>query len=168
MLSLLRPFLVLFLFFSPFLSAEEEVAKPPQLIPTTEFDVSAQAPDEILATQEFSFMDSFLNMLLTLGLVILLILIAGWALKRMVNVRVKQGNMGNGIKIRERRTIAPKATVYLLEIEGQGILVGESTAGLQRLGDVELKRSEDLEESTGPASFGRLLKEELGSNAKGG
>lgn len=117
---------------------------------------------------DFDFWGSFVSMLASLFLIILLILIAGWAFKRIMRARVHQGNSSSDIRILEQRSLNPKACVYLLEVRGKGVLVGESSAGLQYLGDVDLGKNQDDEnsdssnyEEKGRLSFGKMLKQKL-------
>jgi len=44
--------------------------------------------------------------------------------------RVQSLNRSNGIKILERRPLNPKASIYLIDILGKGIVIAESQAGI--------------------------------------
>lgn len=101
----------------------------------------------------FSFMHEMLSMGLTLGAVLLFILILGWALKKMMQTRVSQGNNKSLIKIIERRNLAPKSAVYLLEVRGETFLVGETPSGLHCLGR--------LGEEGGHSTFENVLGQQL-------
>ena len=73
-----------------------------------------------------------------------------------------QANQGSRIKIIERRSLAPKSNLYLLNIGGKGILVGESTAGLHTLMelplDEELLKEESEEKKVSNSfTFGQLM-----------
>lgn len=120
--------------------------------------------EEPPAGRDFNFMSEMMNMLLSLGLVVLMILVAGWLLKRLMRTRLQQGNRSSSIKIVDRRSLAPKANVYLLEVCGKGLVIGESPAGLQNLGTVslELLDEEQTEVEEGEirrkfASFGKVI-----------
>lgn len=76
------------------------------------------------------FYTEFLNMLATLGLLIGVILIAAWFLKRFLNTRMEQINTVSSIKIVERRALSPKSALYLLEVNDQSILIAESQNGV--------------------------------------
>lgn len=78
-------------------------------------------------------MTELLSMLATLGLVIGLILIAAWFLKRFANARLEQVNNTSAIKVTERRSLSPKTVLYLLELEGKAILIAESHNGVTSL-----------------------------------
>ncbi|HYG40740.1 MAG TPA: flagellar biosynthetic protein FliO, partial [Cytophagales bacterium] len=80
-----------------------------------------------------NFQAKFLNMLFILGLLIGFMILASWALKRMMKARVTQINQTSLIKLLETRPLSPKSIVYLIEIENTKILVGESQNGLNYL-----------------------------------
>lgn len=81
------------------------------------------------------FIKGFMSMLASLGIIIALLLIVSWFFKKMMNTRLQQLNTTSDIKILERRSLSPKATIYLLEIKGKGIVIAESSNGLTRLAD---------------------------------
>jgi flagellar biogenesis protein FliO len=116
---------------------------------------------------EFNMVDAFLNMLFSLGFIVLLLLLAGWFLKRILKTKMTQANEGSRIKIIERRGLAPKSNVYLLDVGGKGLVVGESSAGLQTLMEVNLEdiqaKTSLKEEREEPArfSFSQLLQGKL-------
>lgn len=80
----------------------------------------------------------FVHMLLSLGFILVLMLVGAWVLKRMMSQRMLQANSSSAIKVLERRALSPKASVYLVEVNGQGLLVGETATGLEKLGDISL------------------------------
>lgn len=83
------------------------------------------------------FFYEFLNMLATLGLLVAALLGASWFVKRMMNTRVQQMNSTSLIKVTERRSLSPKTVIYLLEIQGKTLVVGETPAGLSKLGEFD-------------------------------
>lgn len=102
--------------------------------------------DEVIEEFEnFDVTSELLNILSTLGLVILLILGMAWILKRVLRSREEQMNSQSNIKVLERRTLSPRSAVYLLEIEGKGFVVGESPAGLQSLGNLPLSEERSFD-----------------------
>lgn len=108
--------------------------------------------------QNDKFYSEFLNMLATLGFILALILIAAWFLKRLVNTRVEQANNTSSIKILERRSLSAKSMVYLLEIEGTGILVAESVNGITRLSEFPVASEMNEEKPPeNPTSFSKIL-----------
>lgn len=78
----------------------------------------------------YNYGSQFVNMLLTLGFVLVLIFASVWVLKKIMRSRLATLNRCNGIKILERRPLNSKASLYLVDILGRGIVISESTAGI--------------------------------------
>ncbi len=89
------------------------------------------------------FFSEFMNMLLTLGFIVVLILIVSWLLRKLLNTRIQQANTNSDIKILERRSLSPKATIYLLEIRGKGLAIAETHSGVFNLGEISLTESDE-------------------------
>ena len=81
---------------------------------------------EHLGEETESFEAKFFNMLFILALLIGFMILAAWALKRMMKSKMTQLNTGSSIKILETRYLSPRATLYLIEIQGQNVLIAES------------------------------------------
>ncbi len=81
---------------------------------------------EHLSHEGQSFESKFFHMLLILGLLIAFMIIASWALKRMMKSRVTQINTSSSIKVLETRYLSPRATLYLIEVEEETFLIAES------------------------------------------
>lgn len=79
-----------------------------------------------LEKESDSFQAKFFHMLMILGLLIGFMLLASWALKRMMRTKMTQLNTGSTIKILETRYLSPRATLYLIEAQDQTFLIGES------------------------------------------
>lgn len=99
------------------------------------------------------FLSEFINMMTTLGIIVVIILIATWFLKKMVNSRIQQLNTSSYIKIVERRTLTPKTSLYLLDIHGKGFIVAESTNGVTSLGSFDVNEIEKNQ----PVSFSDVM-----------
>jgi flagellar protein FliO/FliZ len=80
------------------------------------------------------FIKEFINMLSTLGLIVAVLLLASWFLKKVMNTRVQQLNTTSLVKVIEHRNLTPKTSIYLLDIKGEGIIIAESANGVTRLG----------------------------------
>lgn len=80
--------------------------------------------------QSYNYASEFINMLLTLGFVLVLIFATVWILKKIMRSRVQTLNRAGGIKILEKRPLNPKSSLYLVEILGKGIVIAESQAGI--------------------------------------
>jgi flagellar biogenesis protein FliO len=79
------------------------------------------------------FMNEFFYMLFLLGVLITMVYLAAWFLKRMTNVRAEQLNATSTIQILEKRVLSTKTSLILLEIEGQQILVAETPTTVVQL-----------------------------------
>lgn len=90
------------------------------------------------------FLSEFIKMTATLVLIIALIFIFAWFLKRMVNTRIEQANSTSLIQVVERRTISQKTSVYLLNVEGKGIVMAESPSGITFLGNYPIDKTFNL------------------------
>lgn len=81
--------------------------------------------------QRYSYLGEVVNMLITLCVILVLIFLTVWFLKKMMRSRVKTLNRTNGIKILERRVLTQKSSLYLVDVLGKGVVISESAAGLQ-------------------------------------
>lgn len=105
---------------------------PPPLIPEPYIDhVSAENP-----LSNDHFYAEFFKMLMMLGLIIVLLLLASWFLKRLMNSRVQQVNSTSPIKIIDRRVLTAKTTLYVMDVLGKKIAIAESQNGVTLLGDL--------------------------------
>jgi len=73
-----------------------------------------------------TFQAKFLNMLFLLALLIGFMILASWALKRLMKTKIGQLNTASNIKVLETRYLSPRTTLYLIEIHDQAILIAES------------------------------------------
>lgn len=88
---------------------------------------------------EDRFISDFMNMLASLGLIIALIFIVSWFLKRFLNTRIQQMNTTSAIKIVERRALTPKSSIYLLEVNDRTMVIAESTNGVTLLSNLHMR-----------------------------
>jgi flagellar biogenesis protein FliO len=107
---------------------------------------------EPVASEKFNYMNDLINMGLTLIFVLGLAFFSLLFLKKMMRSKVRALNHGTGIKVLERRALHPKASLYLVDILGKGVVIGESaTGGIQFITefapgtDVELLLAEEYE-----------------------
>jgi flagellar biogenesis protein FliO len=116
---------------APSNSVENTVPQIPKSLQTP--SLPDTSPFEIPVKQDDRFFYQFLNMLFSLGTILVLIFIISWLLKRFLNTRLQQLNTSSLIKIIERRSLTPKTTLYVLEINGKDIAIAESTNGITLL-----------------------------------
>lgn len=110
---------------------------------------------------EDHFMSDFISMLASLGLLVALILIVSWFLKRFLNTRIQSMNTTSAIKIIERRALTPKTSIYLIEVNNRSIVIAEHTHGVTKLSELGADETEQEEEPEKSSSFGEILKNKM-------
>ena len=103
------------LFLTPILLFAEEVAVPE------------------LQTSRFFY--EFIKMLGVLGIMVAVLLGISWYMRRLTGQRFEKVNDESLIKVIDRRSISQRTTVYLLEVEGKSIVIGETQQGIVRLSE---------------------------------
>lgn len=124
--------------------------------------------DPVIEPQEFNYWQQFFKMMFILGLILGFVLIVAWILKGYLNKRIKQVNSQNKIKVLERRNLSQKSMLYLVEVEGQKIVLGDSqSGGVQLLMNLngepispdETTKTQDI---ASKFSFSQILQRKLG------
>ena len=85
------------------------------------------------------FMTEFIKMLGLLGLMVLALIALGWFVRRLNNRSFVKGNDESLIRIIERRDLGPRVNIYLIDVEGTTLVVGETPQGLSRLAEYPTK-----------------------------
>ncbi len=159
------------LFFPTLLFAEEKIdpegLSPKELptggLPTGELPMGELS--EVFAPSG-SFFGEFINMLVTLLFLLLVIFLSLFFLKKLLGRKMKQNMQGKGIKILQRRAINPKVSLYLVDICGKGIVIGDSPGGVHLI--TEFPEGTDLqallEEDSPPPSFKEILQKKITSS----
>lgn len=128
MLKKYLPFLIVFTLFVGFLAAEEAPSNPFIFDPTD--------------TEGDRFYTEFINMLSTLGVILVGMLVVAWFVRRFSATRIEQANNTSSVKILETRPLSPKSALHLLEVEGTGYLIAEHAQGITKIGQFELAPDE--------------------------
>ncbi len=76
---------------------------------------------------------SVVKMFLTLIVLIALLFLSYWLLRRFVQQRLQKGNREAAIQILEKRMLSPKTILYLVEVDQKKILLAESHLEIKRL-----------------------------------
>jgi len=76
---------------------------------------------------------SFVKMFLTLIALIVLFGATVWFMRRLIRQRLERGTGEQLIQILEKKMISPKTMLYVVEIEGQKILLAESHLEIRRI-----------------------------------
>ncbi len=127
-------------------------------------DIASSTPHEV---QPLSMGDAFVQMIFYLGLIVILLLFAGWFLKKIARTRMSHINTSSLIKIIERRSLAPKSHVYLLHVGKHCYLVGESPSGMHRIAEIpheelEFEGTVHQEMPKKKMSFSEMMQQKLG------
>lgn len=99
-----------------------------------------QNPSLDLATT--SYETAFIRMLFVLIGLLIITCLGVYLFKRYATTRLQQSNHTRNIKILEKRAISPKSMLYLIEIGGKKILLGESQLELRHLSGLDWIESE--------------------------
>lgn len=76
---------------------------------------------------------ALIKMFLTLIALVFLFALTFWFLRRLIQNKLKRGSGTDSIKILEKRMISPKSMLYLVDVEGQKVLLAESHLEIRRL-----------------------------------
>lgn len=82
---------------------------------------------------------AFAKMLISLVVLVALLFLSYWFLRRIIHNRLQKGGSQSSIHILEKRMISPKTMLYFIEVENKKILIAES--------HLEIKRLESFEET---------------------
>lgn len=117
--------------------AEKQETPPPPI------DQQSPFANEFVQTTntevQYDYWQEFFKMLSILGMIVILLVVSAWFLKRLMSSRMDHMNKLNTIKILERRVLSQKAVLYLLEVPEKKLIVGESPSGLQCLTELPLE-----------------------------
>lgn len=97
------------------------------------------------------FYVEFIRMLSLLGILLAAFLIVAWFFKKMMGKKIDQMNAASQIKIVERRTLSPKTSIFMIEVEGKRMILAESHSGVTLIGELAPPR---------PGSFQEVLDRE--------
>lgn len=76
---------------------------------------------------------TFIKMLLTFAVLILLLFGTYWFIRRLVSLRLQRGVGSPSIQILEKRMISAKTMLYLVEVENKKVLLAESHLEIKRI-----------------------------------
>jgi len=119
-----KPFLLLILVFSIFSSLSFANDASLKALTNQEENIEKPIFEEPLPPSDFQ--KTFIRMLISLALIIILVIVTFWAFRKMMRSKQLQANSNKSIKILERRSLSPKSVLYLLEINNKKILLSES------------------------------------------
>lgn len=80
----------------------------------------------------------------SLALLLLLVFLTIWALRKATHGRLPYSSHSSGIKVLERRSLSPKSILYLVEVGEKRMVIGESQCQLSFLAQLRDKKEKDL------------------------
>ena len=91
-------------------------------------------PREVMpATTSAELGATFVKMLLTFVILILLLFGTYWFVRRLIRFRLQRGIGSSSIHILEKKMISTKTMLYLVEVENKKVLLAESHLEIKRL-----------------------------------
>jgi flagellar protein FliO/FliZ len=76
---------------------------------------------------------AFLKMIISLAVLIGLMVVTVWFMRRLIQQRLLKGSSGQSIHLVEKKMISPKTMLYIVEIEGKRVLLAESQLEIRKL-----------------------------------
>ena len=76
---------------------------------------------------------ALVKMFLTLIVLVALLALTFWFLRRLIQSRLRKGIGKQSITILEKKMLSPKSMLYLIEADGQKILIAESNIEIRRI-----------------------------------
>lgn len=135
---------ILALFFLFSLNAFAQEPTPPQSQIEENTNPSSEEENMLNQTGEpVSYKAAFTKMMLSLLVLIILIVISVWMLRRISHGRMKQLNTGRSIKIIERRPLSAKSILYLIEVNGKKVVIAESQLEVRAITTAEEEMTEE-------------------------
>jgi flagellar biogenesis protein FliO len=125
----MKKFFILFFCFSSVLLASEP-SHEISLNNTPTIEQNQNLDNAVLTS---AFPHYFKKMLISLGLLIGLLILTAWALKRLMKSREKEINEHTKSKILEKRVLSSKSLLYLVEVDGEKVLLAESHLEIRQL-----------------------------------
>ena len=114
-----------------------------QIISDNDNEANPNAPTIINKDQHFdppSFKNAFFKMVIALIALIILVVITFYSLRRLNRVKISQANKMQSIKILEKRPISPKSMLYLVEVDGEKVLISESNLEVRPIQAIGLEK----------------------------
>ncbi|MEM1283712.1 MAG: flagellar biosynthetic protein FliO [Chlamydiota bacterium] len=137
-------------------SSDTKDAKVEKPAPKYFHDVAEDKP----MYDESSFLGELVNMFITLGFIIIILIALAWVMRRMQNSRIQYTNETSDIKLVDHRSLSAKSVVYLLHVHGRAIVVSDSQSGVMRLADFPIdEESEDPNTAISKKRFETFIKD---------
>lgn len=76
---------------------------------------------------------SAVKMFVSLIVLVALLYLSYWFLRKMIHQKLQKGNGNGAIQILEKKMVSPKTMLYLVEVENKKVLLAESQLEIKRL-----------------------------------
>jgi flagellar biogenesis protein FliO len=86
------------------------------------------------------------NILFALVVIITVMFVGAWLLRRFMQGKMEQMNVSSTIKILEQRNLSPKSVLYIVEVYNKHILIGESAAGVAPISEFPIEEDSTFQE----------------------
>jgi flagellar biogenesis protein FliO len=96
-----------------------------------------ESPPETVFPNE-NYLASLTKMFFMVLILIALLILTVWLLKKFLNSRMHAASIGKAIQILEQRTISPKSILYLVEVDGEKFLIAESQVQVQKIESLKI------------------------------
>ncbi len=119
-----------------------------------------------IGLSESTYGKDFFNMLFSLFILLGLLFVSVWFIKRLMRSRLNASFRHSEIQILERRALTPKSSLYLITVFGKALLIADSQQGVEMLAEFPYEEEkEELKEETHPSflksSFATLLQRKI-------
>lgn len=121
---------------------EQQVPEPPEYNPLNDpkFFPPEEAPKPPPVQEEGTgFFTAFINMVLVLLALIAFLYFSAYLMKKFKAQQWEGANKTSDIQVLERRVIAPKAALYIVQVKDKKFLIAETPHGLASLSPYERK-----------------------------
>lgn len=140
-------YVYLLLLFTPFLqlsaNQEEQKTLPPKYFAQ---EIKDQPPYE-----EDHFWSELMNMFITLGFIIALLIGLAWIMRKMQTSRIQYTNESSLLKIVDHRSLSSKSSLYLIHVHDRAIVLADTQSGTTALADFPIENeSKNTKESPVP------------------
>lgn len=86
---------------------------------------------------------AFVKMFISLIVLVILLFVSYWFLRRLIQNRLQKGVGNAAIQILEKRMISAKTMLYLVEVDRKKILIAESHLEIKRLAELGSEESQN-------------------------
>ncbi|MBS0623202.1 MAG: flagellar biosynthetic protein FliO [Verrucomicrobia bacterium] len=101
-----------------------------RLLPNFLADESPSLIDVMAEGQSYNYWGEFVNMIVSLLLVLGFIFFTVWILRRLMGAKLRRLHQDASIQILERRALGQKSSLYLVEVLGRGLVIADSPSGI--------------------------------------